>query len=675
MLIALWLPLFGFGQENISKDLRAKIKAIQETPKFSLKDTSYINLLNDLAKEFRYYNPDSAFTISKNALKLSERANYKSGEILSLIEIGMHYSDNGNSKKAIENYRKALKIAKSIHNHKLIIRVQNGLAGEYAYMGDYAEALNIYLLALEKAHTVNDKLMLSILSENIAGLYLSQKDFESALEWYQKIITINEEIGDPIVMAETKSNLASLYKDMQNYDLAMFNINKSIRIFEKHDKLDWLAYSYQVKGDVYLKQSKYTWAVYWYEQCKLLHKKIDDDRAMIDLLNGMSKAQLGKQNDSLSKIYALEGYAISKKIKALEGQKECSKTLYEIEKRSGNYDEALTFHEIYQDLSEILSKGEAQKSLSMLKTKMDYEKQKEDLIASNKQELAKQQGYINAALLILAVFMITTFLVYRSTKIQKKLNKELKSKRDTLKKRETELRDMNETKDKLFSIIGHDLRGPVGALQGLLKLFKNGEIEETEFMKFMPKLSDDIDHISFTLNNLLSWGQSQMNGTVTRPALVALENLVSENINLLNEIAENKSIKLISKVQENTLAWSDSNQIDIVIRNLISNALKFTPKNGMVTIEAQEQNDCWIVSIRDTGVGMQKEIQEKIFSSNSNITTYGTNNEKGTGLGLSLCKEMVENNGGKIWLDSIPRKGSTFYFSVPKSTKKYNKAG
>ncbi len=311
----------------------------------------------------------------------------------------------------------------------------------------------------------------------------------------------------------------------------------------------------------------------------------------------------------------------------------------------------------------------------MLKTKMEHEKQKKDLIEENKKQLATQRSYVNAALAILLIFVVVTVLVRRSEKIQKNLNIELKEKTGDLEKNEHELREINQTKDRLFSIIGHDLRGPIGAFQGLLKLFKDGEIEQNEFIDFIPKLGQDIDHISFTLNNLLTWGQTQMNGAVTKPSVVSLESIVEENINLLSEIAKNKSIKLVSQLASNTSAWSDGNQIDIVIRNLISNALKFTPENGMVTITSLEKERCWQISIRDTGVGMNKETIEKLFIENANMTTYGTNNEKGTGLGLSLCKEMVEKNEGTIWVESLLRKGSTFHFTVPKSKKKYQKAG
>ena len=152
------------------------------------------------------------------------------------------------------------------------------------------------------------------------------------------------------------------------------------------------------------------------------------------------------------------------------------------------------------------------------------------------------------------------------------------------------------------------------------------------------------------------------------------DTLASENVELVTEIAENKFIRIVNNVPTNTEVWSDPNQIDIVVRNLISNALKFTPENGMVTISADEKEDHWVVSIRDTGVGMDRVTLQKIFEEKNNHSTYGTANEKGTGLGLSLCKEMVEKNHGKIWVDSMLRKGSTFYFTLPKSAESYVKA-
>jgi signal transduction histidine kinase len=406
----------------------------------------------------------------------------------------------------------------------------------------------------------------------------------------------------------------------------------------------------------------------------MLHENLDDDRAQIDLFNGMAEAYLGLQKDKLSERYAMQAFEISNRIQSMEGSQKCAKTLYDINKNKGDFKTALEYHELFQRLSDTLSRNDNRKSLTMLKTKLEYDKQKQVLIAENEKAIAKQERYVNLSLVALLIFIVVTLVVHRGQKIQKKLNGELKLKKDTLEAREKELKENIDTKNKLFSIIGHDLRGPIGALQGILNLLKSGEIDKNEFLDFTPKLTDDVDHISFTLNNLLSWGQTQMNGAVTRPASIGLESLVRENINLLSEVAKKKSIKVKNEISGNVQVWSDSNQIDIVIRNLMSNALKFTPENGLITLKAEEYKEHWQVCIQDTGVGMDKITLNKLFSDSSNITTYGTNNEKGTGLGLSLCREMVEKNKGKIWVESKLRIGSCFYFTLPKMQNKYSKA-
>ncbi len=672
------LALFPFqrndAQASKQEEIMAKIKHLKKTPGFSPRDTVYIDLILDLGQELRYYTTDSLLELSNEALQLSKETYFQKGQSEAYLGIGDYYSDRGNRTAAINNYTKGLILAKNIHHDRLTLRIINNLATEYWYKGDFGRALNNYLDGIDLATETGETKMLSIMNENIAGLYASQKDYQQALEFYSKVKKLNDQIANEVNSAESTSNLASLYADMGKLDLAMFNINRSIAIFEKHKISDWLAYSYETKGKVYLKQQKYQWALYWYHQGELLHEGLEDDRGKIDLYNGMAEAYLGQGKDSLAQKYALEAYDISNRIKFLEGTQKCAKTLYNVNKNNNDFQKALAFHEIYQELSDTLHRNENKKSLTLLKTRSEYEQQKIALVQENKKALAKQRGLIYAGIITLAIFAIITFFIKRAEKIQKRLNTELRSKKEKLEKQEAELKESNDTKTKLFSIIGHDLRGPIGALQGLLQLFTDGEMNKSEFFDFIPKLKNDVDHIYFTLNNLLSWGNSQMNGARTNPGVVSLESLVNENISLLHEVAKAKAIRITSQLTSNTLVWSDSNQIDIVVRNLISNALKFTPDNGMITITANEKEDQWEVSVRDTGVGMDKITIEKLFDKNNTITTYGTNNEKGTGLGLSLCKEMVEKNGGCIWVESTLRKGSTFYFTLPKAENKYSQA-
>lgn len=672
--VLLWqMPIHG--QSEVRDSLRQEIGSAERRGNIAKKDTSYVNLLTELGDQMRFYNSDSLLLLSKKALKLSKNLNYRRGETHALILLGDYYSDKGINIEGISFYRKALVIAHELQDNNLILNIQNDIAGEHAYMGDIAKALSVYLLSLELADQEHNLEMQSIMNENVANLYVDQKEYDEALKFYDKVMRINKELGNEQFFGETMSNMASLYADTGDLEKAMFNINKSISIFEKSGILDWLAYSYEIKGKIYLKQEKYRWALYWYNQSELMHQKIQDDRGKIDLLNGIAEANYGLGNDSIAESYALQAYDISKRIHFMDGIKKCAKTLYKLDKDRGDFVSALKYHELFQAISDTLSRNENKKSLAMLRTKMAYDEQKKALMAESKKEIEKQQSYIYAAVIFLVITIFIALFIYRNEKNQKKLYKELEAKKLALEIREGELKVLNHSKDKLFSIIGHDLRGPVGALQELLKMHLRGEIGTEEFLSFIPKLSDDVNDISFTLNNLLSWGQSQMNGIVTKPVVAHLEHIVSDNISLLSKIAENKSIRIINRVKENTLIFGDSNQIDVVVRNLVSNALKFTPENGMIVIEALPKRTCWEITVRDTGVGMEQTTVGKLFTGDSNLTTYGTNNEKGTGLGLALCKEMIENNKGTIWVESIPRKGTIFHFTLPKGEKKYQKVG
>lgn len=660
-----------YAQNTPRDSLKQRIISIQKSKGPNTTDIEYINALVQLGFEQRYYKLDSLLILSKQALELSKIANYQVGIANAHSGIGAYYSDKGELNKALKNYKIGLQISYEINDSNLSLSLQNDIATAYVNQGNYALALKAFLKAIELAESTDDKANLSIVYENIGHLYASQKDYVQGMEFYEKAKTLNAEINNPIFTAQTMSNIAYTYAEMGELDRALFNVNSAIKIFESDKMIDWLAFTYQIKGEIYLKQENYSWAMFWYKQSESLHENLSDQRHEIVLINGMAEASLNMNKDSLAEAYAEKAFKLSEEIDDIDAVKGCAKTLYKVFKNKGDYTTALKYHELYQKLSDSLRRNENIKGLAMLKTKIEYDQQKKELILENDKALAKQQNYIYIAFFMLFIFLGITLLVRRNERIQKELNKELLSKKTDLEKKEEHLKDVNQTKDKLFSIIGHDLRGPIGAFQGLMKLFKEGEMSKDEFLEFVPKLKSDIDHIAFTLNNLLSWGQTQMDGAVTKPTVTALETIVQENIALLSEIANNKSIELINSIEANTLTWVDTNQIDIVIRNLISNALKFTPENGVITIGAVEKSKYWEIYVRDNGVGMNEETLGKIFNKNTNHTTYGTNDEKGTGLGLSLCKEMVEKNKGIIWVDSATNKGSSFYFTVPKAQKEY----
>ncbi|GGW31949.1 ATP-binding protein [Arenibacter certesii] len=629
--IALILFFHGhslLGQESLAKELINQINEVRNGASIINKETYYASLLNDLGSALRFVNPDSLLIVSKEALSLSKKIGDKKEESWALINIGDYYSDRGEHANAINTYEQAIVLAKNIDDAELIISIGNNLASEHMYNGDYSLALKGYLENLELAELKGDKTMESILNENIANLYTSQKDYSQAIYFFEKVKHINESIGNNITSAQTLSNLAYTYTEMHNFKDAIIYIDKSIAIFKKNEVWDWLAHSYMVKGKIYLMQKKYSLALYWYGESNLLHKDFQDERGIIDLYNGMAEAHFALKNDSLALDLALKSYGTAKKIKSMQGSMDGSHTLYKIYKKRQDYATALKYHEIYQEISDNLSRDENRNSLNLLKTKIDHKIQQEALIEENEKALAKQKIYIYFSLAIILIMAIVAFIVIRAEKTQKRLIQELKKQKEDLEQRKLELQASNETKNKLFSIIAHDLRGPIGALENVLRMFNSGDLNREEFISFVPKLKKDVNNISFTLNNLLTWGKSQMNASTTNPSNVLLANLVQTNIDLLNELASSKMITVENLIPDGTCIRADKNQLSIVFRNLLSNAIKFTPNNGHITFGASEKKDCVEVFIKDTGKGISPDIQEIILNENANYTTYGTNNEK-----------------------------------------------
>lgn len=221
-------------------------------------------------------------------------------------------------------------------------------------------------------------------------------------------------------------------------------------------------------------------------------------------------------------------------------------------------------------------------------------------------------------------------------------------------------------KNQFFSIISHDLKSPFTSLLGMTHMMSQmaDSFSKEKLVDYANTVNEAGERIFELLNNLLEWSRLQMEGANLEPVTIALDELTQDSIDVLKPIALGKDISLTNKIKK-TAAFADQDMVQTVIRNLIANAIKFTPSGGSVEVSSQKQGDVVQVTVTDTGVGMSTEQAEKIFSLDQKTSTMGTAGEKGTGLGLPLCKDMLERNGGHIWVESTQGKGSSFYFTLP----------
>jgi len=258
----------------------------------------------------------------------------------------------------------------------------------------------------------------------------------------------------------------------------------------------------------------------------------------------------------------------------------------------------------------------------------------------------------------------------RTNKLLKTQNEKIILVNKQLSESELSLKELNNTKDKFFSIISHDLKNPFSSLLSLSESVKEEfhHLDDEDKLKIFNKIHDSASQIYNLLNNLLTWSSTQRNRISFEPVEFNLSKLIDININLHRTAAEKKGINLISNIQECSMAYADREMINTVIRNLISNAVKFSSKGSSIEIETKQEKSFIEVKIKDQGTGISEEDLQKLFRIDVKFKSTGTSGEKGTGLGLILCKEFVEKNKGQIKVESILKKGSVFSFTLPLSS-------
>ena len=227
-----------------------------------------------------------------------------------------------------------------------------------------------------------------------------------------------------------------------------------------------------------------------------------------------------------------------------------------------------------------------------------------------------------------------------------------------------ELLDLNRLKGKLLSIVSHDLRSPLGSLQGMLDLLSIGSLTPEQMNKITTDLSEKIANTVDTMDNLLRWSMSQMNGLQVNFSLVNLNEIVNQTSRFLEAAVNKKDIMIINDVDKSIKVVADNEMIKIIIRNIISNAIKFSPTHSRITIYTEQiENEEILVHIKDEGIGMDEREIDNLFNPHSHFSKPGTQNEKGSGLGLMLCKELVEKQGGVLLVKSKKGEGSIFSFT------------
>jgi signal transduction histidine kinase len=596
------------------------------------RDSARVDALNKLADQLLVSNPKKAEVFTLEALELSRSLAYRKGEIIALNRLGENQFRQSNYAMAVEYTTQSLQRAEAIND-------SSGMGMAYRVLGNihtfgfkqFDKALEYQLKAFAIYDKLNDVRNIASFCGNITWIYANTgQHLEEGHRLADRGIRLADSLMDTQMLSYNYNSKGLLYQRQSKYDSALYFLDKSIETGRHHDDLAVIAYNKSLKGDIYVAL-------------------------------GETRMALQQYNEALKE---------SRSINLREVMKNTYAGLSTVHERLGNTNEALYYYKTYTALKDSLVNWETTQKALITQLSFDQQKREAKILELEllNQQNQREQLLYSVTFGIGFVLLITvTGLVLRNNRQRKESNTLLQKKNEEIAHQNVQLKQANELKDKFFSIIGHDLRSPLVSLKSLLAMLVRNEISEEEFRAFTPKLNHLVVGTNETLENLFQWSHAQLNGWTFQPVHVSYRSLAEKTIPLFAETARSKQIAIENELKDDTTVLVDRNHAELILRNLIHNAIKFTPEGGKIWLRSFPKGDFQVLQVTDTGLGMHKEHLATLFTRTAPQTSRGTLGERGTGLGLMLCHEMIQYNHGRIEVESSPGKGTTFSILLPRS--------
>ncbi|WP_324027609.1 tetratricopeptide repeat-containing sensor histidine kinase [Maribacter sp. BPC-D8] len=655
----------ALAQKDSIEFYHQKISKLKNSSDFSENSPEYIDNLNQLSYYQRRIEQDSMLINSERALELSKKNNYVLGELEALSNLATLYLNKGETDKSIDFSLETIKNPDLKKYPKTEMKIYNVLGQGYYFKNDYPSTYTQFLHTLTIAEKTNDQFHLFRMNMNLGTIFSRLDNNDEALKYYAVAYKHVKKLNDPTKEVMMLSNMAFLNIELGNLDQAKIELDETLALFEKYKHTTWLAWTYSTLGYYYLALNDYENALVNYQKAFDMHNDFNDVKAKADIKYGLAKSYLGLNNLTKAEEIINKSVAIYASTDYEKGLEKAYRTLYEIKKEQNEVAESLKYLELTEKLSNDIYKKKNRRNLMMLNAKLNFNIETERLKAENEQALNQQRKYVKWSLAGLFALMVIVFIILKANKREKVLNKKLASQAEILNKNQESLTQINANQDRLFSIVGHDLRGPINSLNDILRLYLEDPEGKVYFDQFAPQLKEDLEQVQFTMDNLLHWGKTQMQGSTINVRSISVKYELDTILQLYRNEIQKKSIIINNQVAANHNVFADQQQFNIIFRNLINNAIKFTPNEGLITISTEIKDKNLVIQVTDTGVGMTEADIQKLFSNTENFSKYGTNLEKGTGLGLRLVKAMVIKNNGEIMVKSQPNQGSQFIVELP----------
>ena len=581
----------------------------------------------------RTRNYERAVEFFIEALTIEDSLGLVPERILTYMAIAQVFEEVGDFYKSAEFLEHALAANRIINSPSIHVLILNKIGKINAELGRMEEAFASYEQVLKyKAQLANPEIEAEALF-NLGNLYVIEGKYAEALQQHKDALALRRAAKSRSEEARSLSDIAEVYRLMRNPERALANHIAALEIRQALGDKTAIAESYNNIGILYFQQKNF-------------------QRAAANLHLGLTTSQAAQNQDQIRISYEY---------------------LSRCYQETGDYKKALEYNEHFMQMNDFIQRDKSEQQLLERQSRYVIESREAKITklesdrVQRERELTNQKRLRNFLLILVGMTLVIGALISYLYMLKRRSNKVLKEAHEQLNFQNLELQELNATKDKFFSIISHDLKGPLNSLTSFSGLLINhaNSLSKEEIQMLAKDLDKSLKNLFALLENLLEWSRSQTGKIDFKPESLNLTKVLEENSQLLRNQALNKKITIGTLVNTEVLAYADHNSIQTVVRNLISNAIKFTPEQGTITLNVQRKEHEVVVSVADTGVGMSEPVIQKLFRIDAKHSTKGTAEEKGTGLGLILCKEFVEKNGGRIWVESTEGKGSVFYFTVP----------
>lgn len=640
----------------------------------SLSDSLKITTLINIAREYQYNDLKKSIEYTEKAIDLADTKNLIWAKDLAYRIMGNFHGISGDYASSSKYYDLALSASFQLKDTTSIARNYNNIGENYLTLGKLDEAYYNFSQCYRLSSKIKSNIFMAIALHNLSSVFKELGEYNRALDYLKTSQRLSTLAKDHEGEAYNYDEIGDIMRRMGNYDSAYkalrhsLNVSRSLKL-----SINDLIPNTLIKiAKTFSEQKDNVHAFAYYDSAFALYTQAENEFGQASVELGRGIIFMGEKKFDHAQKLMENSLTTARSTNSQVLTIECLSSLSKLYENLGDYKKSLDYYKQYKTQEDSLYSQAMQAKLLQNQLRFEtfaQEDQIKELTRSEelrKAELKREALVRNILVVVVALSIILLFSVYRSGQRRIQINKLLLQHQDEIKRRSIELEQLNQVKDKFFSIISHDLRSPINALSAILDLLDKGNISPEEFSQLNKELRIQFNHTKGLINNLLDWALLQMDKFKIQPEKIDLNNLVAENFKLLGAL-HMKEIKMNNRVEPGTFCWGDLNITNLVLRNLILNSIKFTQSGGSIDAAAKIQGDEVVISIQDTGIGINPETQKIIFEKTAGYTTRGTANEKGTGLGLILCKEFVEKSGGRIWLESEVGKGSTFYFTIKKA--------